>query len=98
MRKKMPCLLDKSEKAKDRILESTIISNKTVTITLDNKEHERFKTIKLIYTGEAGYFSLPIDGKWYVLMDGENADMSDNPIQVENVIYSHGREVIMLGR
>lgn len=98
MRKKMPCLLDKSEKAKDRILSSTIISNKTVTITLDNKEHERYKTIKLIYTGEAGYFSLPVDGKWYILMDGENPDMTDNPMEVENVVYSHGREVIMLGR
>ena len=75
LRKQLPGLQDKSEQAKERILEAFEIAPNCAGVLLDNRaEGSRWETLLLCFncSGETAELSLP-QGSWQVLADGENA-------------------------
>ncbi len=75
LRKQLPGLQDKSEKAKDRILDAFDIVPNCAGVLLDNRgENGKWETLLLCFncSKETAELSLPA-GNWQILADGENS-------------------------
>ncbi|MGN0991549.1 MAG: hypothetical protein ACI4O4_08830, partial [Candidatus Ventricola sp.] len=81
LRKQLPCLCDKSEQARQRLLEVTEITPRAAAVLLDNGGGDGpYARILLAANtgGEACTLSLP-EGRWAVLCDGESSFLWQKP-------------------
>lgn len=81
LRRQLPCLHDKREEARRRMLEVTEITPRAAAVLLDNGGGDSpYARILLAANtgGEACMLSLP-EGRWAVLCDGESSFLWENP-------------------
>lgn len=85
LRKQLPCLCDKGERAGERLLEVAEITPRAAAVRLDNGGADsRWAQILLAVNtdGEACTLSLP-QGRWSVLCDGESSFLWKKPKAAE---------------
>ncbi len=100
LRKQLPGLQDKSEKAKDRILQTFEIAPNCAGVRLDNRgEGSKWENLLLCFNcSEAAVdLSLP-EGRWQVLVDGENAFRWEEEIFPEGKTQIPPQSALLLGR
>ena len=99
LRKKLPGLQDKSEKAKDRILQAFEVAPNCAGVLLDNKgEDSKWEKLLLCFncSKEPAALSLP-QGRWQVLVDGENAFRWEENIYLEYKTQIPPQSALLLG-
>ncbi|HIV98849.1 MAG TPA: type I pullulanase [Candidatus Ornithospirochaeta avicola] len=97
LRKSLPALYDKSEKAKERLKDFQILAKKTIKITLDNRGDSPYEEIVLFYFGD-GNTSVKLEETYFKLLDGERSDYMDSKEEISGTLSSHGQEVVLLAR
>lgn len=72
LRKMLPSLCDKSESARERVLQSQILRPGCIQVLLDNTGGS-WKQILIVYNASRKPQPLSLDGEWSLLADGENS-------------------------
>ena len=99
LRKKLPCLCDKTSQASHRILAASELSSGCIEISLDNREGRKWDEILLIiHTGkDMQEIHLP-HGVWQVLVDDRSSFCwKERRYQEENAVIAPV-SVLILGR
>ncbi len=100
LRKQLPGLQDKTEKAKERILEAFDIAPNCAGVLLDNRGKDcKWETLFLCFncSPEPAELLLP-QGRWQVLADGENAFAWEEENCVESKTKIPPQSALLLGR
>ena len=99
LRKQMPCLCDKSDKAGERVLASRTMANDVAAILMDNGRNSRYPELLMIFnaSGEANKANLP-RGKWAVLADGDSSLLWENPQVISDIAELPAGTALYLGR
>ena len=100
LRKTLPGLQDKSEKAKERILQAFDIAPNCAGVLLDNRgEGSKWETLLLCFNCSKNLLNLSLpEGSWQVLADGENAFCWKESLYVKGKTQMPPQSALLLGR
>lgn len=95
LRKQIPALCDKSDRARERVLHASVPAPRCVTVELDNPEGP-WKRILLLYNASSRAVSVPLpDGRWNLLADGEQSFWWRAPHPVKETKAAPGTALIL---
>ena len=99
LRKQMPGLCDKSDKAGERVLTSRQMAADVAAVLLDNGRNSRYPELLMIFNAsdEAHEAILP-RGKWAVLADGESSFLWEKPDTISDTAEVPAMTALILGR
>ena len=100
LRKRLPGLQDKSEKAKDRILAAFDIAPNCAGVLLDNRgENSRWEKLLLCFNCSKNPVELSLpEGSWQILADAESSFRWQESLQTEKKTRIPPQSALLLGR
>ena len=99
LRKQMPGLCDKSDKAGERVLTSRQMAADVAAVLLDNGRNSRYPELLMIFNAsdEAHEAILP-RGKWAILADGESSFLWEKSDTISDTAEVPAMAALILGR
>ena len=99
LRKQMPCLCDKSDKAGERVLVSRQMAEDVAAILLDNGRDSQYPELLMIFNAsDDEHAAILPRGKWAVLADGESSFLWEKPEIISDTAEIPAMSAMILGR
>ena len=99
LRKQLPALCDKSERAHLRLLEARDIGQNAAVIRMDNTGGgSAYRELLLCFNASDTACSMPLDGEWEILADHEDSFAHLRPLAVSGATNIAPVSALILGR